>query len=116
MVEVDDGGGADAEGGSVLGDGADQGGALGADGEAVADIFDIGSGDELAGVEEQRRADAKAGVRRVGVVSGTGGFGDESGEIRQNRVGLWSVFGHWKTASPGRNREWCRTFSVNGAG
>ena len=67
MVEIGDGDGVNAEVGAELGDGADQGGALGADGEAVADVFDVGCGDDSAVVELEGRADFEAGVGRIGL-------------------------------------------------
>ena len=66
-VEVGDGDGGDADVGTELGDGADEGGSLGADGEAVADVFDVGAGDDFAGGKAEGCADAKVGIGRVGI-------------------------------------------------
>ena len=74
LVEVDDGHGGDPDGWAVEGDCLDQRGALGAEGEAVADVFDVCAGDDFAGGQKERGADAEAGVGRVGV-GGDGGGG-----------------------------------------
>ena len=77
-VQVDDGDGSDADRGAVEGDGRGNGGLLGAAGEAVGGVFDVGSGDDgavlpLVGLEQEGRADAEAAVGRVGVAGGLGG-------------------------------------------
>ena len=66
-VEIGDGDGFDADAGSELGNGGDQSRALGADGQAVAHVLYIGSGDNGTVTEAERRADAEAGVRGIGV-------------------------------------------------
>jgi uncharacterized protein (TIGR03435 family) len=73
-IEVGDGHGSDADVRTELGDGADEGGSLGADGEAVADILNIGAGDDFACREKEGCADAEAGVGRVGVEGGFAGL------------------------------------------
>jgi hypothetical protein len=80
-VEVDYSDGADADGGAVDGDGGGDGGLLGAGGEAVGGVFYVGSGDDLAGFEEDGRAYAEAAVRGVGVLGGFGGSVVESGDF-----------------------------------
>ena len=51
VVEFGDGDGGDADSGTELGDSANEGGSLGAEGESVADVFDVGAGDDFAGGE-----------------------------------------------------------------
>ncbi len=80
VVEVGDGDGGDADLWSELGDGANEGGSLGADSEAVADVFDVGAGNDFAGFEAQGCADAEAGVGRIGVERSLFGAGEELGE------------------------------------
>lgn len=70
VVEIGDGGGGDADGGAVLADGTDKGGAFGADGEAEADVFDVGAGDGAAVGEQECGTDFEAGVGGVGVLGG----------------------------------------------
>lgn len=75
MVQVGDGGGSDAYARPELGNGAHQGGALGAEGETVADILHIDAGDHLAVAEEQGCADAEARIGRIRIQRGlTGRF------------------------------------------
>ena len=78
-VEVSDGDGADADGWAVEGDGGGDGGLFGAGGEAIGGVLDIGSGDDLAGFEEDGGSYAEVAVRGVGVVGGFGGSLVESG-------------------------------------
>ena len=82
VVEVGDGDGAYADGGAVLGDGAGDGGGFSADGEAVADVFDVGAGNDDAVGELNGSADAEAGKGRVGVLCGFARGGDERLESR----------------------------------
>ena len=79
-VEVGDGDGGDADIGAELGDSANEGGSFGADGEAVADVFDVCASDDFSGGETQGRADAEAGVGRIGVERSLLGAGEELGE------------------------------------
>jgi hypothetical protein len=67
FVAIDDGAGTDADLGAVLGDGAEQSRALGADGQPVTDVFHIGSGHNFAAHKLQRGADAKARVGGIGM-------------------------------------------------
>ena len=72
--------------GAVEGDGGGDGGLLGAAGEAVGGVFDVGSGDDgpvlpLVCLEQDGRADAEAAVGRVGVAGGLGGALVEGGEF-----------------------------------
>ncbi len=97
LVEVGNGDGLDANLRTTLGDGTDQRGSLGAESKSVAGIFDICSGDDLTRHEQKRRADAEAGVRRIGV----NGCGDCGGEqmsgIKDLRHG-----GRFSVLEPGR--------------
>src|ERR1700733_10276107 len=68
VVEIGDGDGMDAQLWAVLRDGAHDRGALRTDGEAVGGVLDVGRGDDFAAFEQQCRADAKAGVGRIGVL------------------------------------------------
>ncbi len=77
MVEVGDGDGRDLKLGTVLGNGADESGTLGAEGESVAGIFDVGRCDDGSGCEQDGRTDAKAGEGRVSVGRGSGGGGQQ---------------------------------------
>ena len=61
------------------GDGAGDGGLLGAGGEAVGAVFDVAAGDDGAVGEQERGADAEVRVGRVGVLRGGGGEGAEGG-------------------------------------
>jgi len=65
VVEVDDGDGCDANAGSELGDRSHKRRAFRADGQAVADIFNVGSSDDRAVGERESRAHAKSGIRRI---------------------------------------------------
>ena len=59
-------------------DGFEDGDALGADGEAVGGVFDIATAENSAGSGAERGANAKIGVRRVGVLARLPGGFDES--------------------------------------
>ena len=72
--------------GSELGNGPDQGGSLGADGQPVAHIFDVGSGDDLSVGQPESRAYAEAGVGRVGVEGCLACLFEEVFERRPGRV------------------------------
>lgn len=77
-IEVDDGDGADADGRAVEGDGGGYGCLLGAGGEAVGGVFDVGAGDDdaglaVVGMEEDGGADAEMAVGGIGVAGGLGG-------------------------------------------
>jgi hypothetical protein len=69
LVQIGDRDGFDANIGSELGNGPDQGGTLGADGQPVTHIFDVGSSDDLSVGEQEGGAYAEAGIGRVGVKS-----------------------------------------------
>lgn len=77
MVEVCDGDGGDADRRAELRDGADESGTLGADGESIADIFNVCSGNDFASGEAEGCSDAEAGVGRVGVERSLFGPGEE---------------------------------------
>ena len=70
VVQVGDGDGLDTNFRAEAGDSSDQGGPLGANREPVADVFNICAGDDLAIGELEGGADAKVGIRRVGVLRG----------------------------------------------
>ena len=73
--------------GAALADGAKEGIAFGAAGEAVGDVFDIAARDDGAVVEEEGGADVEAGIRRVGVA---GSILSRLAEAVERRgVGVW---------------------------
>ena len=69
-VEICNRDGDDFVGWTTLGDGAEECGALGADRQAVGDVFDVAAGRDESIVEEQGCADAEAGVGCIGVFGG----------------------------------------------
>jgi hypothetical protein len=77
VVEVNDDHGADADVGSVKGDGRGDGGLLGAGGEAVGGVFYVATGNDVAVVEEESGADAEVAVGGVGVI------GDGEGSLAE---------------------------------
>jgi hypothetical protein len=79
IVEIGDGDGAEADLRAVVGDGARDGGLLGAAGEAEGGVFDVAAGDGFAGFEQEGCADAEVRVGRVGV------RGDGGGEVAEGR-------------------------------
>ena len=91
FVQVGDGDGFDADVGSELGDGSDQSGTLGADGEAVADIFHICAGDGFAIGEAESCTDAEVGVGSVSVLRGMLSGCEEVLELCVDWIGVW----HW---------------------
>jgi len=76
-VEVGDGNGAEADGGSMLGDGSRNGSLLGTKGEAIRTVFDVAAGDDGSAFEEDGGTDAEVRVGGVGVLRGGGGQGKE---------------------------------------
>jgi hypothetical protein len=81
VVQVGDSDGLDADLGAELGDGGGESGAFGTEGEAVADVFDIGSRDCLAVIEEQGGTDAEVRVGGIGVLGGAAGLIEEVFEL-----------------------------------
>jgi len=80
----------------VQGDGGGDGSLLGAGGEAVGGVFDVGAGDHgsvlaFIRVEQDRGADTKMAVGGVGVVGGLDGALVEGGDFRR---GEGCVLGH----------------------
>lgn len=91
-VEVDDGDGANADGRAVERDCGSDGGLLGAGSETVGGVFDVGAGDDDAGlipvcVQEDGRADLEMAVGRVGVAGGFGGALMESVDLDGGKLG-----------------------------
>ena len=75
-------GGGDCEKLEVLvagGDGGKEGGAFGADGEAVGGVFDVAAGEYLAVGGEEGGADEEIGVFGVGALAGVEGGLDQGG-------------------------------------
>ena len=92
VVEVGDGDGSNADGGTVLADGGGDGGLLGAGGEAVGGVFYVAAGDDSAVVEEDGCAHAEVAVGGVGIVSYGGGVLLEISDLRWREV-AWMIFG-----------------------
>ena len=65
--------------------------------EAVAGIFHIHAGDDRAGIEQQRRTDAKSGVGRIGMCGGGMGGGEQGSGVKDLRHG-----GGFSLLQPGR--------------
>lgn len=86
-VEVDDGDGTDSDGWAMEGNSGGDGGLLGAGGEAVRGVFDVGAGDGLAAFKEDGGADAEVAVWGVGVTGGFGGAGVEGGDFGVGELG-----------------------------
>jgi hypothetical protein len=61
----------------ALGESLENGDAFGAEGQAVAGVFDVAAGEDASGFGSHGSTDAKMGERRVGVVAGGSGSGDE---------------------------------------
>ena len=72
VVEVGNGDGADADGGAVLADGGDDGGLLGAGGEAVGGVLDVAAGDDSTVRKQDSGTDAEVAVGCVGILGGSG--------------------------------------------
>lgn len=89
IVEVGDGDCFDSDTGSELGNRGDQGGALSADRQAVADVFHVGSRDDDAVGELEGGTDAEAGVGRVGVERGLASPFEKTFEVVVGRDWVW---------------------------
>src|SRR5579875_2723789 len=70
----------------ALGNGFENRDALGADGEAVAGVFDVASGENASGFGVDRGADAKFREGRMSVIAGGAGGGNQLVFVMHGRI------------------------------